>query len=574
MDAFRCKSFLVFLPVLLLLVVFSFPGSVAANDVTHKHLVGDEAGEQFEVVFQPPQIQEETDKLVTPGDRLRLRFRISFSETLKEIAVHFYSASELLTSFSCDQITKEIGSEDEIIIYNSVRVKVEGPELSALYDPKPPKTRALDRSILIICRLRTSKQEHWVSSLQTPFLDGRPAQVVYPNYRGASPSFLSDPPTGQDNFYFTGDRQFSNVNDVLVRRLALNAALEDGGTFPDSIREVIDRVYLFTARLLEPDSWSEEEIYTSKHIARWWEEGKIAIEKPYPAPHEVFVSPSTSPPGYICVEHAYLFTSLLRTLGIPARELNVSFPTHIRQTNGEYRLGYYCQEAAAQAYYQGEWHLFDPFLEHRSFDDYLSDYWSYQAWYAYSARDDETKGTKLGFDGEYGHNFRLKSDGTGVPEQRNQWRFLERQTRPGVAISLPPGKDEFRLLAISADGRKTGYDREGQIHRDIRGSIYYEPREIGEGDPESTHHPDIIFLPLGDGNSYRIIVHKKPSSAPLLSIPDGPNDLRCKLIFIHTKTADKTTSSTLTETLAKGADLLYEVEMGETGDLRISLVEN
>ncbi len=556
--------------IILLLVAGGLSLSLHAERERGSGKSSHKRGRDREFHLYPPEIVGETDRLIVPGDRLELKIRTQIPDSIREVTFYFYSTSPLLSRFEIREIRNEPEAGATATVKNSVRVAVDRPAISPLFSPEGRKSLSLDRSVLILCRLSGSDGVRWISSLETPQLKGSPARITYPNYIHDPPAFLPDPPRGEGDFYWRGDPGFSNLGDELVRKLALHSALDGDVTFPDSLSKVVHNIYLFTARLLEPDSWSEEEIYTSKDISRWWEKGKIAPGRPYPYPHQVYTSSSTRPPGYICLEHAYLFTSLVRNLGIPARELDVSFATHIREKDGTYQLGYYCQEAAAQVYYRGEWHLYDPFLEYEGFGDYLQNFWAYRAWYAYDPRDRAGGGTAVGFEGEYGHNFWLAPDGTGVPEEKEQWKHLKRERKSGVVVSLPPGQDEFRLLALSEEGRRTGYGENGRIRREISGSIYYRRRVIQGGDPEVTDYPDILFLPLNGETTYRIRIQRNKATPRLLSGYDektSPSPF--KMIFLRTRNDRKATSYRKTGILQSGEARVYRLQSTKDGGLKI-----
>jgi len=361
------------------------------------------------------------------------------------------------------------------------------------------------------------------------------------SFQADSDAYLSDPPTGADEFYFKGDTDFAGLNDTTVRQMAIRAAMYKTGSFPDHPRDVVDSIYTYTARLLEPDSWSEEEIYTSEEIAGWWSQGKISPEKQYPGPHKKTVGPHTRPPGYICVEHAYLFTSLVRALGIPAREINLGFATHIRRTDGTYSLGHFCQEAAAQAYYDNSWHLYDPFLEMTDWKEYLDNYWSYVAWHAYDPKNRDSGGVRVGGSDNYGHNFWLSDDGTGVPSNKSQWRFLCRATKPGLVVSMAPGQTGIRMIVTGKDGYKTGYSTDGKTHREIEGSLFYKQRKIPQTNPDSTVYPDIAFLPIDEDSKvfYEVKLYIGETSGLLVNDRPDTERRKFKLIVLRTRKGKK-----------------------------------
>ncbi len=71
--------------------------------------------------------------------------------------------------------------------------------------------------------------------------------------------------------------------------------------------------------------------------------------------------------GFICHDHAVLFASLVRELGFPAREVNVT----LAKPSAMFAQGfeYWYQEAAVEVWFGGKWNYFDPYLLSKNPDD-------------------------------------------------------------------------------------------------------------------------------------------------------------------------------------------------------------
>ena len=514
-------------------------------------------------------VVDESDGMITPVDKLNLNFRFSLPSGTEGMAIWFYSSSPLVKEVEKRKVTESFTFGRDIIVANSLLLKKSSEEIRQLYQ-KERSRLALDNSVLIIYRLLTEDLVRYGTINTGPSAWGSPAEVVYPDFSGISFRYLENPPEGRAGFYLKGDPDFANLNDPNVRELAVAAAVHEKGYFPDEPAEVAHSVYEFVAETLEPDSWSEEEVFTSAEIARWWKDGKLGPEEDYVRPHRRYVTSSTEPPGYICIEHAYLFTSLLRSLGIPSREINLGLATHLRETEDGYELGYYCQEAAAQAYYYGNWHLFDPFLEYTSFQGYKEEFWSYVAWYAWNRRSKHDGGEEIGIDGGYGHNFMLDDSGSGIPQSRNHWKRLHSGTKPGIVVSLPEGQTGFRLRVESRDGKIAGFNNSTQEGSRIPGTLFYGSRSIPGIGNATNRYPDIIFVPRDEVEGLKLKVVRQPGNR-LLGYEERKSGSKFCLLILR-KIAGKKVPTFIKRvgTLSPGDSKTYELKVRPDGALKVT----
>jgi|GEM_PF-5955562 len=527
------------------------------------------AGEVQHVKVLRPSVVGEADGMITPGDAVKLNLSLLVPSSFEEITIQFYSTSGLVEGFKEREVKINAGSGSKISVSNSLYLARGSDELGELYRRGRTKL-SFKGSILLVYRLQRKGRTYYGSDLTGPTQTGSPAEAVYPDFAEISSRYLKDPPEGKDRFYLEGDPDFANLNDPNVRELAVAAAVHEKGYFPDEPAEVAHSVYEFVAETLEPDSWSEEEVFTSAEIARWWKDGKLGPEEDYVRPHRRYVTSSTEPPGYICIEHAYLFTSLLRSLGIPSREINLGLATHLRETEDGYELGYYCQEAAAQAYYYGNWHLFDPFLEYTSFQGYKEEFWSYVAWYAWNRRSKHDGGEEIGIDGGYGHNFMLDDSGSGIPQSRNHWKRLHSGTKPGIVVSLPEGQTGFRLRVESRDGKIAGFNNSTQEGSRIPGTLFYGSRSIPGIGNATNRYPDIIFVPRDEVEGLKLKVVRQPGNR-LLGHEERKSGSKFCLLILR-KIAGKRAPTFIKRvgTLSPGDSETYELKVRPDGELKVN----
>jgi hypothetical protein len=178
-------------------------------------------------------------------------------------------------------------------------------------------------------------------------------------------------PNSRD-YYEKGGAQ-TNHDDPCRARLAYKAARYQGpkngydgldprpgggdyGDFPRTPEEIISNIYKFVEDMLYPRQGSDAPWYEDKKLCEDIESGTIDIGKPLPDPD--------NDAGYACIVAAHLFTSLVRELGFPAREKNIVY------SNSEGKFSY--QTAAANVWYGGEWHFFDPWESFRDPKNYLN----------------------------------------------------------------------------------------------------------------------------------------------------------------------------------------------------------
>jgi len=126
------------------------------------------------------------------------------------------------------------------------------------------------------------------------------------------------------------------------------------GKFPKDPKKIIRNIYKYVEDMLYPRKGSGATPHKDKIICKGIEDGAIDIGLPYHDSRE----------GFACIVAAHFFTSLVRELGFPAREKNITY------SNAKGIFSY--QTAAANVWYGDKWHFFDPWESFRDYRNYLN----------------------------------------------------------------------------------------------------------------------------------------------------------------------------------------------------------
>ena len=219
-----------------------------------------------------------------------------------------------------------------------------------------------------------------------------------------------------DGYYLKGDSQFHHPEDALVRKYAMSAA-RASGTLSDDPSTVMDHLFSFVRGLMGSDDPAQLEIDS-------WIVGKVVSGE---------LVPGAQSQKYICISQTYFLTSLARTLGLPSRELTVALANPVSQNGAGVWTVDYVQEGAAEVWYDSAWHLYDTWYGLRSFDEYLTRKYAYQAWYSYSPQNYQLiakNGDPLGL---FGHDFAI-GENEGSPAKPDEWNYRAAKQRSGVAV--------------------------------------------------------------------------------------------------------------------------------------------
>jgi hypothetical protein len=226
-------------------------------------------------------------------------------------------------------------------------------------------------------------------------------------------AFAGLPPegAGTDDYYLLGNPDFSHVDDLYVRRLALEWGRR-GGVWPDDPQQVATNIFRTIDALFgdgDPGLFNND-----YNLARLFEDGSL--------------SRTRRNGDYICIAQAYLFSALARTLGIPAREINNAVGAPARQRpDGVWQVAWW-QEAGVELWYHGAWHYFDTWLGVTDRSAYLGKNLIYQTWATFDRQNTEFRTVRGEATGMRGHNF------SAWPGDPPQWEFLEEKVRPGVVV--------------------------------------------------------------------------------------------------------------------------------------------
>ncbi len=203
--------------------------------------------------------------------------------------------------------------------------------------------------------------------------DGHVWDLIYPDF-----SYVTGEPPYENeseiDYYKKGDIGACNYSHPLVRKYALRAARgqNPSSPFPDAPSQVIGHVLCFTDDLLLELDGYPADIYNDVDILTSYDQGTLHDRK------------------HPCIEHAYLFTSLIRTLGLYAREINVALDV----------LGPSEQEAATQVWHSRgsespRWYYYDLFMNVFDPDQYLLRVQGYDAVYAFNSRQWKSRAWRL-----------------------------------------------------------------------------------------------------------------------------------------------------------------------------------
>jgi formylglycine-generating enzyme required for sulfatase activity len=222
--------------------------------------------------------------------------------------------------------------------------------------------------------------------------DGKAARIQYPDFsRKLGRPGPVPPATSVDEreieYDRKGDPGWANVQEVEVRDMAIRAARYSRqdlkfSYFPDSAYEVARNIQTFVHRLLNPKSGGKSSpIREDYGIALLFSQKRLG-----PAGDKDVKWDDKDPDAFVCIEHAYLFTSLLRALGIPAKEAN-------SLVHNQIRIWTYYQTAGALAWCGGptvpvRWQFLDPYFDVDSPHGYYGLFGKYRwirCWYGVQA---------------------------------------------------------------------------------------------------------------------------------------------------------------------------------------------
>ncbi len=246
--------------------------------------------------------------------------------------------------------------------------------------------------------------------------------ITYPTYLPVVG--LPVPSDDVNGYYLKGDSQFHSVDTLTLRRFAIKVA-RNGGVFPNDPQRAADNIYRYVYGVLgigDPGELQKDLVIISRI-----DDGVLV--------------PGSRKGEYICIAHAYFFSSLARTLGLPDREETIAFGRGVSQdATGAWILNFY-QEGANEVWYGGAWHHYDTWIGTRDRDDYLDTSLTEIAWYAFGEQSTPFLDLNGRLVGLSGHDFALGKY-VGSPGSPEQWLFLEQHTRPGIRIA-DPGPEAF-----------------------------------------------------------------------------------------------------------------------------------
>jgi hypothetical protein len=556
------------------------------------------------------------DSLLTPGDKAHLKFKIeskSADLTFKNVEITAGLNKELKDGkvIKFKKFSKE---SDYQIQYNDITEIKPGAMKEFLVDiqmanennnwvfknlinlpgspkrkPKKERSFPLEDAIRVVIKATIEKEpgdanprtdvilyDEKVSVLSS---DEKIQDLSYPDLYGIT-GVPPDSGGGALEYFRYGDPSWCHTGSHLIRKIAIRAAryrgswdhpdkvLKDDDPFPDDAKTVVTNIANFINMSLNPKAWPGQPQKDTALAVKFSNGTLKPITRPPKDLGKIWFWETPPKVFYVCIEHAFLFGSLLRALGIPARETNILQHMYIQN--------WYCsgstQDSASHVFYDKKWHFWSLYGEKpttslhkkyanncRNFDIYTgikaypvekvrfsmakgeldtSPYWKYLGY-----------GNKNGFYQAYGYQKKLRK---GIVYIFEGAAYLLGGIKSGIGslfskLTLPDGKRiGSNGLAIPIDYDPFEANNKGVIN-DIPGAYYY-PEGFKfyayRGDPSSLQIlKESIFVPVNNKEEYA--GHR----ITLTGTANGDYKIHC--LFIDEK-GDTHTVGTVQGTISRG----------------------
>ncbi len=284
-----------------------------------------------------------------------------------------------------------------------------------------------------------------------------------------------------------------------------------GGNYADKMpadaEAIINNIYKFVEDLTYPKG-QPSDFEDDADICKLADDGTIDIGKPRAGNQ------------FMCIETALFFTSLVRELGFPVREKNV-LPSF---ADGSYDV----QTAAANVWYGGKWHFFDPWESFTDSKSYLSGtgHAGYVLPTSFHDADIWVRTTHLRVTSTP-TDFAFTA--TGTPGFSG-WKKLESHKKNGAKIESQTFA--LRLGVSDGLGRVTG-DVAGTPLSEIPNSIYVPHDKLVQADHASATGPgtygiELVSLLFADDepaatHNYNLIITNPGTSAQSFEVTLAPS---------------------------------------------------
>jgi hypothetical protein len=225
----------------------------------------------------------------------------------------------------------------------------------------------------------------WI--VKVPPLPGQPLQFLnvdrhelYPGDEAGTPPYGS---AAELRWYRSGDMdrqdfiaagKFDEIEppgDAILTMALLAARYEGKLKYSETLHRLGDRSYYqakivanvcrWVAEALAPNSGDEPRRLRLNTMIEFFESDALAPS--------VTLRKNLKLAGkdlsFVCIDHAHLAAALLRALGYHAQEVNILAGIYVAKRQ-KLEPFYTYQSAALRVWYSGDWHYFDPFLEHTS----------------------------------------------------------------------------------------------------------------------------------------------------------------------------------------------------------------
>jgi len=495
-----------------------------------------------------PVWQNEADEMVLPYDEVDLKFEFTNTapNPVSNVRVKFLSKSDLIEFTIGSTEIGYVPSGGTFAVINKMKIAgTNNPRImSEIIEAGRQARLPLQGEIMEVwVTADECPAPHVFTELVPVDENGNILAIQYPNFWKLASDDGHSPPTPPDigGYYQRGggDLDFHHFYDAGVREYAVKAAVYDDDVFPDSLPDIMFNIYRFV----------------DDHVLNY-ESGPCYNDI------QVVGQIKGGIPHHICMTQAYLLTSFARTIGLPARELDVARGVSLIETYepGVFQIGF-GQEAAVQVWYDGDWHLYDTFLHlydtflgKRSLEGYLDrECIKYRAWYSYDRRSDPVPSTLS----LLGHDFRI-NEYLGTTGLFSGWKHLQDGGVEGFIVRIA---SPVHTYLLDAQSNATGYI-DGRVVEEIPGSYY-----LPAGTRISTNRADSSAFWEADET---IFVARSGQPGGYSLVVTGTDNGHYELILAYVHQDGEIDGSTIQFYIRKDETHTYDITVSPSGEISVA----
>jgi len=506
-------------------------------------------------------VASELDDQIVPGDKVAIDVKLEklTEETIPWVDTEIQGSDEILRPGSArvDHPEGTFTVRLEIFVADEDHPKIFSDIISSIGGEIPLKD-----NVKVTLTYEVAGEAKSVDFVDSLYKDDRETiwSITYPDFHKIPQIILGGEPSvppKELEYYREGGvdidarppYKMTNTKDPLVRWQAIKAARylsysdnpkKEFGEFPDDPGDVLKQVRNYVDDLLDPDDYPMDVCNPDLKIAQLTKNGIMDVTigsspkkktKNNDGTFEIDWSPELEKEypvtrghqGHCCIEHAYFFTALARTLGFYAREVNIVWAwwgNAIIPVIPPIPVSGWVwtqQHAGAHVWYYGGWNFFDPMFGWTSPRPPVC--FSYQAGYRTSSDQVAWKpNTDYGLELKY---WTLFERGTFT----TPWGSIIHTRSPVVTLYTDDkGRRVGALGALTPNDYPTDklmipLSPEGSIN-EVPGAIYFPPGATfytNEMDPNSgVVFEETIYLPpseMADVRSFSLTIQ---------GLEDGP----------------------------------------------------